>query len=99
MSQLEEEKTITLIKPITIGKGDSSITYTEIHLREPDAGEIEKASRADTQIGVVINMVHLIAKIPRAAAEKLCQRDISQASEYLSVFSDAGPVAAVAGQN
>lgn len=96
---LEEEKTIELIKPVVLGKGDAAQTYSELKLREPEAGEIEKASRADTQIGVVITLVHLIAKIPRGAAEKLCQRDLSQCSEYLGVFTEAGqPAEPTAGQ-
>lgn len=46
----EEEITITLVKPVVLGKGDSAITYSELKLREPNAGEIEKATRADTSV-------------------------------------------------
>lgn len=89
MSQ-EQEKIIKLRKPLTIGSGDSAITYPEITLREPTAGELEKASRADTSIGTMINLVSAIAKIPRAAAEQLSQRDLTDVSTYLGGFNKAG---------
>lgn len=86
----EDEKTITLIKPVVIGKGDAAVTYEELKLREPSAGELEKAARADTSIGVVINMISLVAGIPRAAAEKLCRRDLAAASSFLEGFTTTG---------
>lgn len=87
---MQEEKTITLRKPITIGSGDGAITYTEIKLREPTAGELEKASRADTNFGVMINLISAMAQVPRAAVEKLSQRDLTEASAFLGGFTDAG---------
>lgn len=87
---METEKTITLRKPITLGSGDGAITYTELTLREPTAGELEKASRADTGIGTMINLVSAIAKIPRSAAEQLSQRDLGEVSAYLGGFTAAG---------
>ncbi|VVP61904.1 hypothetical protein PS870_06473 [Pseudomonas fluorescens] len=86
----EDEKTITLIKPVTIGKGESAITYDELKLREPNAGELEKAARADTSIGVVINMISLIGGVPRTVAEKLCRRDLAAASSFLEGFTTPG---------
>ena len=87
---MEAEKTITLRKPITLGSGDGAITYTELALREPTAGELEKASRADTSVGIMINLVSAIAKIPRSAAEQLSQRDLGEVSAYLGGFTEAG---------
>lgn len=87
---MQEEKTIQLRRPLTIGSGDGAITYTEIKLREPNAGELEKASRADTNIGTMINLVSAIAKIPRSAAEQLSQRDLGEVSTYLGGFTEAG---------
>lgn len=95
----EEEKTITLRKPITIGAGEGAITYTELVLREPTAGELEKASKADTGFGVTINLISIIAKIPRSAIERLGQRDLMAANEYLGTFTEAGQPEAVAGQS
>lgn len=94
----EEEITITLAKPVVIGKGDNAITYDEITLREPTAGEMEKASRADTSVGAAITLISLIAVIPRGAVEKFSKRDLVAANKYLEGFSDAGQVEE-AGQN
>lgn len=86
----EEEITITLSKPITIGKGENAITYEEIKLREPVAGEIEKASRADTSVGSAITLISLVAAVPRGVAEKLCKRDLVAANKFLEGFTGAG---------
>lgn len=95
----EEEITITLVKPVVIGKGDAAITYEELKLREPTAGEIEKATRADTSVGAAITLISLIAAIPRSAAEKLCKRDLVKANTFLEGFTDAGPSEVEAGQS
>lgn len=86
-----EEKTITLIKPVTLGKGEAAIVYDHLDLREPTAGELESASKADTQIGVVISLVNLIAKVPRSVAQGLCQRDLKACADFLESFSAVSP--------
>jgi len=86
----EDEITITLSKPIIVGKGDDPITYTEIKLREPTAGEMEKASRADTSVGAAITLISLIGIIPRGVVEKFSKRDLVAANKFLEGFSDAG---------
>ncbi|RON52928.1 hypothetical protein BK666_02190 [Pseudomonas frederiksbergensis] len=95
----DEETTITLVKPVVIGKGDSAITYSELKLREPNAGEIEKATRADTSVGAAITLISLIAAIPRGAVEKLCKRDLVAANNFLEAFTDAGQPEVEAGQS
>lgn len=95
----DEEITITLSKPVVIGKDDNAITYAELQLREPTAGELEKATRADTSVGAAITLISLIAKIPRAAVEKISKRDLVAANKFLEGFTDAGPSTAEAGQS
>ncbi len=95
---LVEEKTITLRKPITIGKDQTAITYSEIELREPSAGELEKAQAAGTTVGQNITLVSLIAKIPRSVVEKFSQRDLMEASDFFGAFYASGEVTAEAGQ-
>ena len=95
---LEEEKAITLIKPVVLGKGDSAITYSEVTLREPEAGELEKASRADTNTGAAITLISLVAKIPRSAAEKFCQRDLKACNDFLASFGADGQSPQAPGQ-
>lgn len=88
-----EEKTITLIKPVKLGKGDAATTYDHLDLREPTAGELESASKADTQLGVVINLIQLIAKVPRGVVSGLCQRDLKACADFLESFSaDTPPI-------
>jgi len=95
----QEELTLTLSKPVTIGSGEAAMTYDQLDLREPTAGELEKASRADTSIGVAINLIQLIAKVPRSVVERLCQRDLARANAFLESFTNAGQPEAEAGQN
>lgn len=95
----EEEITITLSKPIVIGKDATAQTFDEIKLREPTAGEMEKAARADTNIGTVITLVSLIAVIPRGVVEKITRRDLMAADKFFQTFTDAGPQEAAAGQS
>jgi hypothetical protein len=90
----EEEITIQLSKPVIIGTGTTEQTYTELVLREPTAGEIEKATRADTPAGSAITLISLITKIPRTAIERISKRDLVAANKFLEGFTDAGNSAA-----
>ena len=94
-----DEITITLSKPVTIGKGEAAISYHELKLREPTAGELEKATRADTPIGATITLISLITSIPRAAIERINKRDLVAANNFLEGFTEPGPSAAEAGQS
>ena len=89
-----DEITITLRKPVTVGKTAKSdgVTYGVLDLREPNAGELEKASKSATDIGVVLNLISLVAKVPRAVAEGLSQRDLKEASDFLGRFNEDAPV-------
>jgi hypothetical protein len=87
----EEEKTITLRKPITLGSGDGAITYTELALREPTAGEIatsQVGARNDTDI--TLNLASLVAKVPRKAVDQLCQRDLRTVAGFFGQDLDDG---------
>ncbi len=86
-----EEKILHLRTPVSLGKGAEAIVYETLTLREPTAGELEKATRADTNIGVGITLISLVAGIPRPAAEKLSNRDFQEANEYLGGFTVIGP--------
>ena len=86
----EDEITITLSKPVIIGKAESAVTYDEIKLREPTAGEMEKAARADTMIGSAITLISLVGAIPRSVVEKFSKRDLVSANKFLEGFTEAG---------
>jgi hypothetical protein len=83
----EEEKTLVLRKPVVLG----SVTYAELNLREPTAGELSKATKAGSNVDTAISLIGLIAKVPRRVVEELCQRDFQEANEYLSGFTYNGP--------
>lgn len=91
-----EEMILKLRKPVTIGSGDGAVTYDTLNLREPMAGELEKAMAASTTIGIGILLIHQVAGVPKLAIEKLCQRDFTEANEYLGGFTDDGPTDAEA---
>lgn len=91
-----EEKTIQLRKPVKLGSGETEVVYASLNLREPTAGELDKAMSASSNIGIGIALIHLISGVPKAAVEKLCQRDFTEANEYLGGFTDDGPTAAEA---
>lgn len=82
---MDEEKTITLRRPVKLG----DVEYTSLTLREPTAGDLEKAAKADNNMGVVINLISLVAKVPRAVVERLSQRDLREANDFLEQFSRA----------
>ncbi|MDW3683952.1 phage tail assembly protein [Cupriavidus sp. CV2] len=86
-----EEKVITLRKPVVLGAGDNAITYEKLTLREPMAGELEKAwGSANTNAGISITLISLVAGIPRSAVQKIGQRDLKEASDYLGGFTEDG---------
>ncbi|MBI6944201.1 phage tail assembly protein [Pseudomonas putida] len=96
MTTVKDELTIVFRKPITIGAGEDVLTYESITLREPMAGELDQASQELTSVAGVIRLMHLIGKMPLAAAKKVGARDLNRASAYLSSFN-AGPEAAADG--
>ena len=78
-------KLISLRKPVVLG----DITYSDLELREPTAGELEKAAQATTNFGVVINLISIVGKVPRKVVESLGQRDFKEAGSFLDSFSKA----------
>lgn len=87
-----EELVLPLRKPVVIGKGADALTYDKLILREPTAGELEKATTSTTSdIGMSITLISLVAGVPRGVAEKIGQRDLKEANEYLAGFTEDGP--------
>ena len=80
-----DEITIQLRKPITLG----DIVYDKLVLKEPTAGQIEKASSGSANgVSMVISLISTVAVVPRKVAESLCQRDFKEASNFLDTFED-----------
>ena len=78
-----DEITIQLRKPVVLG----DITYSTLEMKEPTAGQLEKASSSSTSgVGMVINLISAVAVVPRKVVESLCQRDFKEASDFLEAF-------------
>jgi hypothetical protein len=84
---MEDEKIITLDKLIKVG----DLEYTSLTLREPTAGELERATLKDRAISVTLDLIAMVAGVPRGVVEKLPSRKLKEASEYVSGFTDDGP--------
>lgn len=85
---MEDIKTITLRKPVSLG----GVEYKTLELREPTAGELHKAQqKGGTPVGQVIQLVHMVAKVPLSVAEGISQRDLREVSDFLGAFSDESP--------
>lgn len=82
----QEEKSIILRKPVDLG----GVTYAQLDLREPTAGELSKANKAGDNVDAAITLISLIAKVPRGAVEQLSQRDFQEANDFLASFAADG---------
>lgn len=82
-----DEKMMELRKPVALGH----VEYATLDLREPTAGELSKASKAGSDVDVAIALISIVAKVPRGAIEKLCQRDFQEAADFLGSFTVLGP--------
>jgi hypothetical protein len=87
---LQDEFTLTLRKPITLGEGVDAETYTKLDLREPEAEEVLDFNRRSTKdAGDALK--RLIAKVsgaPLAVVAKMKARDFMEASAYLAAFME-----------
>ena len=86
---LADEKILTLRKPVKLG----DVEYSQLTLREPTAGQLAKAENAaPTNADMAINLISMVAAVPRAAVERICQRDFEEASDFLGKFSEGDPM-------
>ena len=83
-----DEKVIVLRKPIELG----GVTYAELVLREPTAGELSKATKegAGNNVDLAIALIAIIAKLPRGVINQLSQRDFTEANDFLGSFTLPG---------
>ncbi|HDR9065477.1 TPA: phage tail assembly protein [Burkholderia contaminans] len=85
---MEDEKIITLAKPIKVG----DMEYQSLTLREPTAGELERATREGRSgLTTTIDLIAMVAGVPRTVAEKLPSRKLTEASKFIAGFTDDGP--------
>ena len=88
-----EEKTIPLRKPVTIGKADNPIVFSELKLREPTLGELRKASKAGNGLDSLATLIQLVASVPAGVVDALGQRDMEECGHFFAQFSvsDSSP--------
>ncbi len=80
------EKTLTLRKPVT----HAGETISELTLREPTAGEMKGLDSLRGQ-DYVIKLVAISSGTPLPTIEKLVQRDVLDALEFVTGFWNAAP--------
>ena len=80
---MEDSLELQLRKPIEW----NDITYETLKLTEPTVGQLEKATNAKSEVGVGIDLIAAVAKVPRRVVEMMSQRDFQEAADFLSSFS------------
>jgi hypothetical protein len=76
-----DELVITLRAPVTLG----TETYSQLCLREPNAGEMIKLDKVSGWTANV-KAISLISGVPELAVIKIGERDAQRAAEYLGRF-------------
>lgn len=84
---MEDVKILTLRKPVTMGDE----TITSLTLREPTAGELERATAKGTGMTVAINLMSMVSGQPRQIIEKMGSRDFKEATAFIEGFTEDGP--------
>lgn len=85
---MEDEKILTLRKAVRLGDD----TYATLTLREPTAGELERATRdGRSGLTVTIDLISMVAAVPRQVIEKITGRDLREAADYIGGFTEDGP--------
>jgi hypothetical protein len=80
---METTMTLALATPVELG----GTTYSELKLREPTVGEMEKALQAGPNIAGNIFLVSTIGGLPEAAVRKMGQGDFMRAVNFFERVS------------
>ncbi|MFM0135098.1 phage tail assembly protein [Caballeronia grimmiae] len=83
---MSDTKTIQLRKPLTYGKGDQAKTVDAITLREPTAGEYEKAEKAAGVYGLQIALIALLSGVPVDVIDQMYTSQIDEAADFIGSF-------------
>lgn len=87
---LQDEFTLTLRQPITLGTGLEAETYLHLALREPVADEVLDFNRRSAKdAGDALRyLIARVSGVPLAVIGKLKARDFTKAANYLVAFMD-----------
>lgn len=81
-----DTKTIVLRKSLTHGKGDAVTTVSEITLREPLAGDYERAEQSAGVYGTSIALIALLSGVPVDVIDQMYGSQIDEAEEFVASF-------------
>lgn len=82
VDQFEDEFDLVLREAIVLG----TASYETLHLTEPTAGQLMKASKHVNDVESLIALISLNAKVPMAVIEKMKQRDMERAGAFFAHF-------------
>ena len=80
---VQTEIIIKLLKPVQLG----AVVFEELTLSEPTVGELRKSSKAGDSLDQLATLININAKVPMAAVDMLCQRDMSACANFFSRFN------------
>ncbi|MDR5784063.1 phage tail assembly protein [Caballeronia sp. LZ065] len=83
---MSDTKTIQLRKPLTYGKGEAATTVESITLREPTAGEYEKAESAAGVYGLQVALIALLSGVPVDVIDQMYTSQIDEAADFIGSF-------------
>ncbi len=73
-----EPTEIVFAEPIKLGTAE----YPSITLREPKAGELEKAEASGSGYSSIITLAHLVAGVPRKVIEQLPRSEFDKVVDF-----------------
>jgi hypothetical protein len=79
-------KTIVLRKPLQHGKDEAATTVAEITLREPLAGDYEKAEQSAGIYGTSIALIALLSGVPVDVIDQMYGSQIDEAEDFIASF-------------
>ncbi|MDA8230147.1 MAG: phage tail assembly protein [Magnetospirillum sp.] len=85
MFEINEPLVLTLRKPVAF----AGQTVESLTLREPTAGEMEKADGAASAVASNILLIAFVAGVTPGSVRLLCKRDYEEAVAYLAGFTAA----------
>ncbi|MBD3813923.1 MAG: phage tail assembly protein [Betaproteobacteria bacterium] len=75
-----EPTEIVFDEPVKLGSAE----YPSITLREPKAGELEKAEKYGGGLGFIITLAHLVAGVPRRVIEELPRHELNKITDFFN---------------
>jgi hypothetical protein len=83
---MNDTKTIVLRKPLKHGKDDAETVVSEITLREPLAGDYEKAEQSAGVYGTSIALIALLSGVPVDVIDQMYGSQIDEAEDFIASF-------------